>query len=231
MRNRAALCLLVLVAGLWAGAARAEEKAETPPPRGYQPKPLADLSIDASDGIDVVEAGRLADWLIENSVHLEGSGIVSYSAPVSDGLNWRVEVKLNNLVPWIYRRKALSISKISGRSFGVGWRTTDGLETDLGPATYRIEEDDARGSVRVLVRLKRETAPEDEKAKFEIGWEAVHALRLVNEKMSEWFEPAQESQIRLVEGAAAPGKKDGKFSRVWTAIIPLRLKPPAAWPY
>lgn len=193
--------------------------------RGYANKSMLELSIDSSDGIDALEAARMAEFQILASIDLPSgaSGIVAYSPPVSDGRNWRVDITQKDPVPREARRGPLYISKISGRIFGEGWFNIAGFDIDLGPATYCIDE--WRGEIVACVRLKRQVAPADKTAKAEIAHETTRALRLINEKLGAWFEPSFETDIRISEGIVSHVPAGDEKDRVWAGSLRLVLKP------
>lgn len=193
--------------------------------RGYSNKSMLELAIDSSDGIDALEAARMAEFQILASIDLPSgaSGIVAYSPPVSDGRNWRVDVTQKDPVPTEARRGPLFISKISGRIFGEGWFNITGFDIDLGPATYCIDE--WRGEIVASVRLKRRVAPADGAARAEMARESAHALRLINEKLGAWFEPAVGTDIRISEGMVFHVPPGDEKDRVLTGSFRLVLRP------
>lgn len=216
----AAVMALLIRLGSPAAEMSLAEKA-----RGYSSRSMLELAIDSSDGIDAREAARMAEFQILAFIDLPtgASGIVAYGPPMSDGRNWRVDVSQNDPVPGEARRGPLFISKISGRIFGEGWFNIAGFDIDLGPATYCIDE--WRGEIVASVRLKRRVAPGDETARTEILRESARALRLINEKLGAWFEPAVDSDIRVSEGWISHVPPGDEKDQMLAGSFRLVLKP------
>jgi hypothetical protein len=190
-------------------------------------RPLEAYGIDVLDGIDQNEARIIGDWRIlpvvaENT----DEKILSYTAPVSDGLNWRIDIVTDAPKNESPRRGPLFISKISGRQFGKGWGNRFvGPTADLGAATCFINDGGSTATASVI--LKGLTQQGDIVAKASLLECVGRVVAKLNSAGNGLLGKVEATDIRVLEGEtivefAKPGDPD----RSWMAEITLRLKTP-----